>query len=84
MAERTRVLFPHIAAETLRPRPARVGASRSTLACLVCRAKGLEESKGPGTHIPPGVDFLARAHMTHLAKSETTCTGHWKRSVCLD
>lgn len=58
--------------------------SRRALACLVGRAKGFEESKGPTrlTSLRMSI-FWARAHMTHLAKSEATCTDHWKRSVCL-
>lgn len=55
-AERARVLFPRIAAGTLRPPlPAREGANRRALACFVGMAKGIRRQQGSNkTH----VDFL--------------------------
>jgi len=86
-AQRARVLFPRIAAGTLRPPPASTGRHEPEGACLFCRyGQGIrrEESKGPTrlTSLRRSI-FWARAHMTHLAKSEATCTDHWRRSVCL-
>ena len=60
-AERARVLFPRIAAGTLRPPlPAREGANEPKGACLFGRhGQGIRREQGSSkTHIPPKVDFL--------------------------
>lgn len=60
-AERARVLFPRIAAGTLRlPLPAREAANEPKGACLFGRqGQGIRREQGSNkTHIPPKVDFL--------------------------
>lgn len=66
MALRARVLFPRIAAGTLRLRASKAGRREPSALASFVSAHSSQGSSS--THI----DFLARAHVTHLAKSEAT------------
>jgi hypothetical protein len=76
LARRARVLFPRIAAGTLRLQLATGRGEPRALASLGRMAKGARVQRLTSDTSLRRNDFLARAHMTHLAKSEATCTGH--------